>query len=107
MPVSGINAGDQSKEVGDRFPPVLEFLPTDATRKGYTLTTSDSTKVAVVGDKDSLQAMSIGSAKITVKTNDGGFTAAFTVDVVRKVIRVTAITSDSLRAFRAIPSLSN
>lgn len=98
VPVSGINAKDQSKEVGDRFPPVLEFLPADATRKGYTLTTSDSTKVAVVGDKDSLEAESIGSAKITVKTNDGGFTAVFTVDVMRKVIHVKAITSDSLRA---------
>jgi uncharacterized protein YjdB len=98
IPVTGISGKDQTHEVGDRFPPVLEFKPADATRRGYTLATSDSTKVAVVGDKDSLEAKAIGSAKITVKTNDGGFTADFTVDVVRKVIRVQDLTGDALRS---------
>ncbi len=96
--VTGIVAKDQSKEVGDRFLPVLEFQPADATRKGYSLATSDSTKVAVIGDKDSLEAKAIGSATITVKTNDGSFTAHFTVDVVRKVFHVKDIIPEGLRA---------
>lgn len=98
IPVTGISGKDQTHEVGDRFPPVLEFEPADATRRGYTLSTSDSTKVAVVGDKDSLEAKAIGSAKITVKTHDGGFTAEFAVDVVRKVIRATGVDGHDLRA---------
>src|SRR6185369_16929926 len=88
VPVTGIKAKDQTKEVGDRFLPDLEFQPADATRRGYTLTSSDNGKVAVIGDKDSLEAVSVGTAKITVKTNDGSFTAEFSVDVVRKVIHV-------------------
>jgi uncharacterized protein YjdB len=98
IPVTGISGKDQTHEVGDRFPPVLEFQPSDATRRGYILSTSDSTRVAVVGDQDSLEAKAIGSATITVKTNDGGFTAGFTVDVVRKIIRVTGLAGRGLRA---------
>jgi uncharacterized protein YjdB len=97
VPVTGISGKDQTHEVGDRFSPVLEFQPEDATRRGYTLTTSDSTKVAVAGDKDSLEAKAVGSATITVKTNDGGFTAEFTVEVVRKVFHVQEVSAEGLR----------
>jgi uncharacterized protein YjdB len=98
VPVAGIAGKDLTHEVGDLFAPVLEFQPDDATRRGYTLATSDSTKVAVVGDRDSLEAKAIGSATITVRTNDGGFTAEFSVDVVRKLIRVLDLTGGNLRA---------
>lgn len=98
IPVTGISARDMTVEQGDRFAPALEFEPADATRKGYALSSGDSATVAIVGEKDSLSAEAIGSATITVRTNDGGFTAEFKVEVVRKMIRVTAVTAEDLRA---------
>lgn len=97
IPVTGISGKDLTHEVGDRFVPVLEFQPGDATRRGYSLTSADTTKVSVVGDRDSLAANAIGSAKITVRANDGGFTAEFTVEVVRKVFHVQTAVCENLR----------
>lgn len=95
--VLGISAKDLTLEVGDKVAPVLEFDPPNATRQGYVLTTADSSKVAIVGDKDSLEAKAIGQAKVTVKTNEGGFTAEFTVEVARKVIHPMTVKVAALR----------
>jgi uncharacterized protein YjdB len=95
LAVTGIKGNDLVKQVNDRFLPVLEFTPADATLQGYSLKTSDSLKVAIVGD--SLVAMAIGTATITVKSNDGGFSSDFNVQVDKQVFRVKGVKGGAVR----------
>ncbi len=95
LAVTGLTAKAQTKEVGDKFVPVLEFAPADATNKKYTLSTPDTAVVRVFGD--SLEAKSVGTAKVTAVSADGSFPAPFDVTVVKKVFRVKGITAAGLR----------
>jgi uncharacterized protein YjdB len=95
LAVTGIKGNDLVKQVNDRFLPVLEFTPSDATRQGYSLRSSDSAKVAVAGD--SLVAKAVGTATITVKANDGGFTSDFEVKVDKQVFRVKGVNGENVR----------
>ena len=55
--------------------------PSDATNKGYAYTSSD-TSIATVNSSGLVTALAIGSAIITVTTNDGGFTDTSNISVV-------------------------
>ena len=68
-------------------------LPEDATDKSVTWSSSDSS-VATVDNNGKVTAVSEGSAKITVTTNDGGFTATCQVTVYQKIIHVIGVLSN-------------
>lgn len=95
LAVTGLKGNDLVKEVGDRFAPVLEWTPSDATDQGYDLTSSDPAKVSV--DGDSLEAEAVGTATVTATSRDGKFEASFTVKVDTKVFRVKGVTVAPLR----------
>ncbi len=95
LAVTGIKGNNLIKQVNDRFLPVLEFTPSDATRQGYSLKSKDSTKVQVLGD--SLVAVAVGTVTVTVKSNDGGFTSDFEVQVDKQVFRVKGLKAEPLR----------
>ena len=63
-------------------------MPTDASDKSVTWTSSDSS-IATVNDNGTITAIAIGTATITVKTNDGGKTATCRVSVTP--IHVTSV----------------
>lgn len=93
--VTGLEGSDLVKEVGDRFAPVLEWTPSDATDQGYTLVSGDPSKVEVVGD--SLVAQAVGTVVVTATSKDGDFPVEFSVQVDTKVIRVKGVTVATLR----------
>ena len=59
---------------------VVTVSPSNATDKSVVWSSSDST-IASVDQNGKITAVSVGKATITVKTNNGGFTAACAVTV--------------------------
>ncbi|MDB5104630.1 MAG: Ig domain protein group 2 domain protein [Fibrobacteres bacterium] len=96
LAVTGMKGNDLVKQVGDRFVPVLEWTPSDATNQGYTLVSSDPSKVEVSGD--SLVSKAIGTATVTATSKDGGFKAGFVITVQARVFKVKGIEAGNLRA---------
>ena len=76
---------------------VATISPANAENKNVTWTTSDE-KVATVTVDGTITAVSAGTATITVKTEDGGFTATCTVTVSKKKIPVTGVSLDKTEA---------
>lgn len=74
--------------------------PAEADNKNLIWTTSDE-KVATVTAEGSVTAVSPGTATITVKTEDGGFTATCVLTVNKKVIAVTGVLLDKEIAYMA------
>lgn len=59
----------------------VAISPSDATNQEVVFQ-SDNANVATVDESGNVMAVSVGSATITVTTDDGGFTAASTIDVI-------------------------
>ena len=76
---------------------VATISPANAENKNVTWTTSDE-KVATVAADGTISALSAGTATITVKTEDGGFTATCAVTVIKKTVAVTGISLDKTEA---------
>ena len=91
---TGVELGESIKSmyVGQSYTLVAKVIPTTATNKAVTWTSSD-TSVATVSTAGVVKALKEGSAVITVKTKNGGFTAKCTVTVHGKV-SVTGLTLD-------------
>ena len=83
--VTGVTIAPSTLElkVGTTGTLTAEVAPAGATKKGVAWTSSDE-KVATV-DNGTVTAVAEGTATITVKTDDGGFTAAATVTVTKDV----------------------
>jgi uncharacterized protein YjdB len=80
IPVTGISATDMNLPLGrDPQPPRLTWIPSDASGRDYFLSTRD-TGVAVASS-GLIAPVGMGTALFTVTTQDGGFTATFTVTV--------------------------
>ena len=62
---------------------VAAVAPSDAYDKSYTWSSSNNT-IATVSDKGVVTAKSVGTAVITVKSNDGGYTASCNITVTAK-----------------------
>jgi len=80
--VSGVslNKNDVSLHVGDTYKFELTILPSDAKNKNVTWKSSDSSVVSV--DKNgNIKGLKVGTATITVTTEDGSFTAKATIKV--------------------------
>ena len=69
---------------GDTFTPAVSVLPDDAANKNYTLTSGNEEIVTTSGTI--ITAVAAGSTKVTVTTQDGGYTAQCDVNVVPGVI---------------------
>ena len=67
--------------IGDKETLFATVLPSDATNQSVTWSSSN-TSVATVSSSGVVTAKAIGSATITVKTNDGGKTATCSVSVI-------------------------
>ncbi len=91
-PVTGVTLSEASHELteGETFTLTASVIPSNATNKKYTYTSSNST-VARVNDKGVVTACSGGSVLITVTTEDGGFTRSCYVTVKAKPVAVTGI----------------
>lgn len=77
-------------ETGDRYTLQATVLPTDATDKSLSWSSSDDSIVTVT-NKGKLTALKAGEATITVTTKDGGLTASCTVNVTQKVVPVNGV----------------
>lgn len=70
-------------EIGGSYMLVETVLPSDASNKNVTWTSSN-TSIATVSSYGSVKAVSPGKSTITVTTNDGGFKATCAVTVLEK-----------------------
>lgn len=84
--VTGVTVAPTSNtiEVGDSRQLVAVVSPVNASNKDVTWTSSD-TDVVTVDDEGRITGVSVGSATITVTTEDGNFTAQSAVSVVEDV----------------------
>ena len=97
--VSGITLDkDELKMVeGATAALVATITPADADNKNVVWTSSDENVVSIAAD-GTITAVSAGTATITVKTEDGGFTATCAVTVIKKTVAVTGISLDKTEA---------
>ncbi len=70
---------------------IATVLPTNATNKAVTWSTSDASKVTV-NSSGMITGVAVGSATITVTTVDGGYTATCSVQVSSVHVPVTGVT---------------
>ena len=84
-------------ETGSKTHLTASIYPSDATNKGVTWTSSN-TNVATVDSNGNITGVSPGAASITVKTNDGGFTATANVSVSNPKPTTVSVTGVSLNS---------
>lgn len=70
----------KSATVGTHFTLTPAFVPADATNQNYTLTSSDVAVVKINANNEP-EAVGVGTADVTLTTEDGGYTAVTTVTV--------------------------
>ena len=89
VPVTGVSLNKESLPlgIGESDTLIATINPKNATDKSVTWTSSDSS-VASVDNNGKVTAVGEGQAIITVKTNDGGFTATCQVTVHQETIHV-------------------
>ena len=83
VPVTGVTVSPTEKKltyIGESFTLVPTVTPDNATNKGVSYSSSN-TSVATVGADGTVRAVSEGTATITVTTDDGGKTATCVVTV--------------------------
>ena len=102
IPVTGISLDQSSMTIKKGETPKLAatISPANATDKAVTWTSSDSS-VASVDDTGNITAVESGSAIITVKTHDGGYTSQCMVTV---IVPVTGITLEKTSLSLALGS---
>lgn len=90
QPVTGVtlDSSELALVVGEDTTLVATVLPSDASNKAVTWTTSDAS-VATVNNEGKVVAVGPGSAVITVKTTDGNKTSSCIVTVTQLVTGVT------------------
>lgn len=93
VPATGVSIVPATASVGVGASATLsaKVAPGNATNKAVTWTSSNPA-VATVNASGVVTGVSVGSATITVKTVDGGFTATSAIDVSVIVVPVTGIT---------------
>jgi uncharacterized protein YjdB len=96
IPVSSINVlpNDTTLTKGSEVTLAATVLPSDATDKTYTWSSSDET-VATVDNAGKVTALKKGSSTITATTTDGNKTASCVVTVVQPVTGVSLNTSQA------------
>lgn len=80
--VTGVTIAETlSVKVGDKATPTFNVLPANATNKAVTFKSSDTTVATVNQTTGEVTGVKAGTATITVKTVDGGFTDTCVVTV--------------------------
>jgi uncharacterized protein YjdB len=104
IPVTGItlNKTTATLTAGATETLIATIVPTNATNKSVSWTTSNPT-VATVSTNGVVTAVGAGTATITVTTGDGGFTASCAVTVNLPFIPVTNITGVSTITIAGTP----
>lgn len=102
IPVTGVTLTPETAElkVGETKNLIITVAPETATNKKYTCT-SDKESVATVDNTGLITAKSVGTAKITVTTEDGNKTATCTVTVTKS----TAVDDAALATISVFPNL--
>ena len=102
IPVTGVTLTPETTElkVGETKNLIITVAPETATNKKYTCT-SDKESVATVDNTGLITAKSVGTAKITVTTEDGNKTATCTVTVTKP----TAVDDAALATISVFPNL--
>ena len=78
VPATGVTLNkpaERTLPMGSSDVPIATMSPSNATDQGFTWTSSDK-NVVTVTDKGLVQAVGLGKATVTVKTNNGGKTAS-------------------------------
>jgi len=90
--VTGVSLNKTSLDltVGGTYKLAATVKPSNATNKGVTWSSSD-TSIATVDSNGKVTAKKAGTVTITVKTNDGGYTAKCTVTVKEKAASYSVI----------------
>ena len=88
-----LDKGELILAVGDTATLTETVAPQGADNRKVTWTSSD-TAVATVDEKGNVKAVAAGTAIVTVKTEDGGFTATCEVTVEEQLTPVTGVTLD-------------
>ena len=83
-----LNRISQPLNVGETYQLSASIAPNDATNKNVTWESSDPT-VATISSSGLVKALKSGSTTITVTTEDGGFTATSTIEVIQYVSDIT------------------
>ena len=102
IPVTGVTLTPETAElkVDETKNLIITVAPETATNKKYTCT-SDKESVATVDNTGLITAKSVGTAKITVTTEDGNKTATCTVTVTKP----TAVDDAALATISVFPNL--
>lgn len=102
IPVTGVTLTPETAElkVGETKNLIITVAPETATNKKYACT-SDKESVATVDNTGLITAKSVGTAKITVTTEDGNKTATCTVTVTKS----TAVDDAALATISVFPNL--
>ena len=102
IPVTGVTLTPETAElkVGETKNLIITVAPETATNKKYTCT-SDKESVATVDNTGLITAKSVGTAKITVTTEDGNKAATCTVTVTKP----TAVDDAALATISVFPNL--
>lgn len=83
IPVTSVEVmpEEMSMKIGERFTPTVSISPPDADNKTVAYTSSDAIKVGVSAAGE-ITAKALGDAKVTVTTEDGGYTSSILIHVV-------------------------
>ena len=95
VPVTGVSLNESSLTLteGETYTLTATVYPSNATDKSVTWS-SNNTSVVTVSSSGVVTAIKAGSATITVKTNNGGKTAACAVTVKAAEVPVTGVSLD-------------
>lgn len=105
--VTGVTLGKSTLDIGVNKTTTLDHFitPTDATNKGVSWSSSNPSVVTV--NNGEVTSVAGGTATITVKTDDGGFTATCTVTVSATPITLSAvILTESAASTEEIPAFT-
>jgi uncharacterized protein YjdB len=99
VPVTGVTVSPTSASVavGATTTLTATVLPTNATNKSVTWTTNNAA-VATVNASGVVTGVAAGSATITVRTQDGGFTATSAITVTSSNVPVTGVSVTPMSA---------
>jgi len=97
VPVTGISIDKEylSLKPGATYSLVATIMPTNATNKGITWSSSDP-NVATVDANGNVTGKAIGSTIVTVSTNDGNYTTSVNVAIVTVPVRLINLSRNSI-----------